>query len=1289
MEFLQASSLTTGLDIGVTGTSGNDTFTALDGDPALATGDPSTVQAGDEIDGGDGTDTLVWTATPNAAGTAVVGASNVEGLKIYNNTNNDAYSIDANMMSGITDIYAMGGNATTTVTNTGLVNVHMISTSENVTVTKKATVGLGTSDAVTILGNNAATTSSATVDYDGAETVNLVAAGAIGSATRTLTITNDDLETLNITGDAAVNVTTTFTGAAASTQTATLDASEAGGVVRATVTRGASSKSAITLSDNNDHLTMVSAISKDDVLVGGDGTDILETGDTLTYSSTATAQEGAGISGFETLRLQTGGSVDMRALTGDNDITTVVYEATGSVTKSAGITAISQLAAGTATLALATDGAADEITTTVGSSLAAGGVVATLAAADMETINVVSAGLTTDNTLTLSGATADVTTVNVSGRGIDLTVAGTSVATVDASGVAGLGSAFTLDASASEADMTVTGSSVVPTDTDNDTADNITTGEGDDTITTGEYNDVIVAGDGANTVDAGDGDNNVTTGRHADTITVGDGDNTIVSGIGNDTVTVGGTATSVNSINLGNGDDTLVSGAGIDTVTLGAGDDNVSTGGGADKIYMSDYDDDDVINGGAGTDTLSVSALASSTDLAGAQIQAENRFVDVTPGASRTSTPQFTGVESVYMQVHVDDDNDEGTAATNETVSFASSSGITNLYLEINDDNTDGGNEQGKLTLSEIDASAIHLVDRGTGDDLGELVVVGDGQASLTLKGHDFDGGTDLTVSDVDAVTFTSYQSNATVAVGDSSYGDVEADDAGTVTATMAGTTAALAGSTLTLNSLSADGATAINFNAGSNNTLAVTGSVTSTSDALDTMAIVVSDDGTMTVGGDIESTGAEMTSATITIGVAGSLTVTDQIDLESAEDVTVTVGAAGTFDINDFVVGGDVVINATMGSSVTIDTFGESGITGTFDINGRGTLVNAFAIDGDTTVNIAGWTDTVAGGFTVTTTGNDDMTFVSNNDAITLTAGNGDNVITTGTAGDTITTGSGADEISSGAGDDTITSGAGIDDINAGAGDDTITGGAGADTIAGGTGADLFTLAANADFGDVISDFETGSDRLAIDINLGTQSITAMTTAATTLTGTTMSSAITATPTATSMASTTAAGSTTAGIFGAAFVGSTNAITATASATFTTTVTLASGVSSVLTNAATATATTVLGGVLNVLTDSGTGTIAITNGISASNSVALSTAQVFTFTGTGTAAFKAAVVAAQTGLATGTAAWAVFGLGGDGTVFLANATNTATAGLTSSEITSVRTIAKADGITATDIVLI
>jgi hypothetical protein len=390
-------------------------------------------------------------------------------------------------------------------------------------------------------------------------------------------------------------------------------------------------------------------------------------------------------------------------------------------------------------------------------------------------------------------------------------------------------------------------------------------------------------------------------------------------------------------------------------------------------------------------------------------------------------------------------------------------------------------------------------LDRAVGtDDLGELVKTGTGQASLTLKGFDFDGGTDLTVSDVDAVTLTSYQSSSVLSVGVSSYGDVEADDADTVTATMAGTTAALAGSSLTIASLSADGATAINLNAGSFNTLAITGDVTSTSESLDTMAIVVSDDGTLTAN-EIRTTGSEMTSATITLGVASTLTITGEIDLESVEDVTITVGAASTLTADDLVMGGDVVINATMGSNIGVDTFGVAGMTGTFDINGRGNLgaqtlvggvaaTKTLAIAGITTLNIAGYTDTTGGTITINAGNAGDKTFVGNNQATSITTGAGDDSITGGSGIDTIVDSGAGDDVlnlgagndivtDAGAGDDSITLGAGNDTVTtAGAGDDTINAGEGTDDITGGAGSDAINLTETTSVTDIVRGFVTAN---------------------------------------------------------------------------------------------------------------------------------------------------------------------------------------------------------------------
>jgi hypothetical protein len=700
----------------------------------------------------------------------------------------------------------------------------------------------------------------------------------------------------------------------------------------------------------------------------------------------------------------------------------------------------------------------------VGNALLAGNITATLAAADMETINVVSAGSTTDNTLTLSGATADVTTVNVSGRGIDLTVSGTSVATVDASDVSGLGSAFTLTATASTANMTVTGSSVVPNDTDNDLANTINTGSGNDTITTGDYNDNINAGAGNNTITAGDGDHTLTTGRGDDTITAGDGDNTINAGngdntvtvgdgtngitvgSGDDTVTTGGTTTSssvmdVNTVGLGAGDDTFTGGGGRDIVTMGTGDDNVSTGGGADSIYMSDYDNDDVVNGGTGSDALSASELASAAAMAltGAQIQAAGVHVDVTPGATRTSTPQITDVESVYINANLADANDGG-ASDRETINFASSSGISNLYLVTTDG--DAANSDSTLILNAVDAAAIHLQDDGANAALGQLTVVGAGQAALTIKGHDMADSTDIVVTETDAVTITSYVDNATAAVTDTVFGNLTLDEAEAVTITGAGVSAVIGAQAFNVGTVSADAAESLTISSGSNMVLTV-GAVDTAGDDLTSIDIDVSDDGEMALTSVTATAGTIVVDTmTIDVGVGGTFRGAGAIPaLISADEITtatVTVGAAATMRA-DFLYAGTTTITASAGSTLDIDDIGVAGLESSVTISGRAdTLGGTLDLLGEATLNFSGLT---VGAVSIDGDSAGDKTIIGNNSANTLT------------------TGDGADSITGGAAIDTIDAGAGDDTINGGAGADEITGGTGADVIDGGTGVDTYAI--------------------------------------------------------------------------------------------------------------------------------------------------------------------------------------------------------------------------------------
>ena len=78
------------------------------------------------------------------------------------------------------------------------------------------------------------------------------------------------------------------------------------------------------------------------------------------------------------------------------------------------------------------------------------------------------------------------------------------------------------------------------------------------------------------------------------------------------------------------------------------------------------------------------------------------------------------------------------------------------------------------------------------------------------------------------------------------------------------------------------------------------------------------------------------------------------------------------------------------------------------------------------------------------------------------------------------------------GGGIDTITGSAGADTITGGASADVITGGKGADTITGGAGADTFTYTAanqsTTNLTDTITDFVTGTDKLAVTLDFSTQ---------------------------------------------------------------------------------------------------------------------------------------------------------------------------------------------------------
>jgi hypothetical protein len=996
----QAFSLTTGLDTGVSFTGGDndDTFSAQE----TSTATTDTLTSGDNLVGGAGTDTLsiAVSGTPAGGITSGVVTSGIEAVKVYNNST-AVYEVDAALMTGLSDVYVSGGTFKTTVDDVdSLANLHLISTNVDAELSTTTAAVAGLADAAIILSNGSASSADVTATYNGLEVINFNAAGTTGAYTlgvtnRTLTLASNQLEKVVVTGDAAANLTVDLTGADLETQTSEFDASAAGGAITAHITKGDSATATVTMSKQADHLDFNGALANTITLDGGDGADTLELDTTLAYSTAAAtaglAQAGAGVSNFEVLYLAAGNGVDERALTNNAGVTTVISLAGGSYTKSTALASITQLSTGTFTTTVATDGTADALTL----NLVGAGVSSTLSAANVETLTVASAGLAA-NTVTMSAAqSADLTSITAAGtEGLTLSISGTSLATVNAAAITGVGSAFSLTASASTADMTVTASANRPTVALTGTANTITTGSGDDTVTGGAYKDVITTNDGDDTITSGDGADNITSGRGADKITAGDGDVTIDSGIGNDTVVVGD---GDNTITLGSGNDTLTTGNGDNTITLDAGDDTVTAGSGDDVVVMSDYDDDDVIDLGTGTNVLLADALPTT----GAYAAAAD-FVDI----SGDVASQLSNVDALYLQHTTADANDS--AATKETIDLTSSTGLGALYLDIVDADTD---DNSVYDITNFDGSALHL-SQTSGESPDVMNIDGTGQASLTVKTYDFNAsaGTDLVVTQVDNLTVDTYEtvtvSGATSLVTDTALGTVTADGSDAVsvkTDSIAGTLGGIA--TLTTGNVSADSAQTLSFSAGSNTELVV-GAVTSTSNAVNELSLVASDDGVIDLT-SVDVSGSDLATLTVTAGIGATIDADGSaanigITADTIEAATITLGAASSSAF-DLLYGGTTTIVMTTGSTLDLEDIGVASTESSTTITGRGTLNGGLDLLGDATLNFAGLTST-GGGLTIDA--NDD------NDAKTITGNNSGNTFITGGGADTVTAGASADVI-------------------------------------------------------------------------------------------------------------------------------------------------------------------------------------------------------------------------------------------------------------------------------------
>jgi len=488
--------LTTGADAPV-GTAGNDTFVATE----------ASLSSADVLDGGAGTDTLRYASSGAVAvNEAGFEASNIETVQVTS----DATGGTAFDVTGVTELQTLRNfNSSEGLNLVGmdrLVAVELQSVGSagalandptpDTALIFNAAVVAGNADALSVkLNGNLNVDGSGVGDLNvaGIEIVNVTTEGA---ASIMNSIASGSLRAMTIAGDQ--NLTLAAANFFDAVNVNTVNASAFTGNLNLTLTNdnAAGIDVAVTGGTGNDTVTFQS-FDTNDAFNGGDGIDTI--GLTNAVATARTPVNGGTLSNVEQLNVTTlgTGTIDMDAFPG---VTKVIYDAgltnaaLSTVADAAsGITVeVDTLAGGTGnlTVALKTDGTADEVTIEL-DGIAAGHSVGTLTAADAETLNISA----DDDTVAGNGAVTianlaltDTTALNLSGDA-DLTIAAATnpatpvLATVNASAATGNLNITGLNTAAAGATITL-GSG--------DDVFNVATSNGADTITLGLGRDTIV-----------------------------------------------------------------------------------------------------------------------------------------------------------------------------------------------------------------------------------------------------------------------------------------------------------------------------------------------------------------------------------------------------------------------------------------------------------------------------------------------------------------------------------------------------------------------------------------------------------------------------------------------------------------------------------------------------------------------------------------------------------------------------------------------------------------------------
>jgi len=459
-------------------------------------------------------------------------------------TAGDVKVLDANRASAT----AAGTIETVSITNAGTVKVDSgalktLNLGGSITSVNASNLGQLTTPANTSLAvnlNGVKTSGVFEIDSD-IKTLNLASSTAASTLAQ---LTANGATTVNVSGDAALTVTThALTAATAINVTNTAGATFGTAIGQAvTFTGGAGADSvtlldgftkAITMGAGNDTVTIVDA-NDDGTLTGTGGSVVAGDGiDTIVLTGATAAKVGANatfnskFSGFEELTVTAGagGTVNLAGINGVSTVNTSGQE--GS------LLLLSFASGGTINLTGATGGArgdiqavitnatvntADVVNVKLTNSAASAVDFGKVTATGVETINIftVDAGTGTNTAATTDSATlvaTAATKVVVSGNnGLNLTNTGNAaITTFDASGVVGNG------ADDKAAKLAVTFTSAV---TDASKTVSITGGAGNDVLTGSEARDIIVGGAGNDILSGSFGIDTLTGGAGSDTFSI-------------------------------------------------------------------------------------------------------------------------------------------------------------------------------------------------------------------------------------------------------------------------------------------------------------------------------------------------------------------------------------------------------------------------------------------------------------------------------------------------------------------------------------------------------------------------------------------------------------------------------------------------------------------------------------------------------------------------------------------------------------------------------------------------